>query len=148
MWTTIVEARTLEEFEESTPAIQSMPKGMKGRLVVEAWGIGPLADLWGVEMIASRFLPVGAEVTGVWGEGWSRAVIEFESDPIWVLALIGVIVSFLVGLGLSIYLIKLMIELTEKLFAGGMPYLLVAGVLGGGFLLLRMRRRRQKVSTS
>jgi len=143
-WVTIAEAKSVEEFEKTIPTIKELPKGTKARIIVEGWGLGPIADLWFAEGITQWIIGSGATVIDVWGEGWSKATIEVEADSIIVTLLIAGVVLFFSAQAITniIYAIRIDAEKipeikkyeTYKWIAIG-----VAAVAGVGLLVVSRR---------
>lgn len=106
---TVAEAGSFEELDKVLPQLE-IPKGAKVRFVMELNApVAPAFDLPGAEIIFGGAMPEGLELIDVYGEGWSTAVVEAESDPVH-LAAIG---TFLVAhwLGLSLAAIGIMVAL-------------------------------------
>ncbi len=113
-WITIAEASNVEELKGLLPSIVELPKGTKVRIEVEAFGMGPLFDS-PMGNIASYLTPAGFIFKDAFGEGWSTGVIEGESDPIQLVALLWAIAALLMALGISVALIRVRVDKLPEL---------------------------------
>ena len=142
-WTTIVEARSLDEFTRAQSGSQGVqiPHNKRARLEIQTYvPIAPIANMVGAEWFAARILGIGGKVIDVHSEGWNKVVVEFWSDPIPVVALIGVIAAALGAASLLIMSIKLSADGLERAagsVAFGLGAVLVLAV--GAIYLLRGR---------
>lgn len=135
---------SFEEFQAYEPQI-NLPKGTKMRLEIDTspWPVAPLANLWGAEWVAQKLLDdSGAEVKDVYGQGWTKVIVDMEADPVWVPFVIIAIASILVIAGLA-YLIKEIRLLAEKVtpVVLGTTVVIVAGIAALGFLAYAISRR-------
>lgn len=66
-----------------------LPKGTPVRMVLDLrWPVGWAFDLPGAEILFRQQAPPGLLLKGVYSEGWSKAVIEYEVDPAWLVAVV------------------------------------------------------------
>ena len=141
----LVEATTLAELRAAIPATNDLPPGTHGKVVIEGFGVGPLADLAGAEQTWGSFLvPAGAEVLDVRGEGFSTAIVDWRiqaavdaamASPLAPVILIGAVALALAARGWVISRITIFFEQ-----AG--PMILIGLVLVVGLSVLSSRGRR------
>ena len=141
----LVEATTLAELRSAIPATDDLPPGTHGKVVIEGFGVGPLADLAGAEQAWGSFLvPAGAEVLDVHGEGLNKAIVDWRifevaatamASSLAVVVFIGVVALALAALGWAISRITIFFEQ-----AG--PMILIGLVLVVGLVVLSSRGRR------
>ena len=106
MWTTIVEARSVQELESLTPLYSEIPAGTPILIRLELqWyaPIGKLADLAGAEWWAPRLAQADLEVIDVQGN-WHWMEIEGITRGTPVVLIIAAIVGFVAIFGLSVYI--------------------------------------------
>lgn len=119
-------ARTLEE----------LPVGTLGLFQLQAWGLGPIFDAPGVELIVQGIFNaqgLDAQVIDCWGEGWSTAYIKFQGSPIPVIPLVWAISFALAALGFLVIAVSVAL-LIWKAAAGAPGAFLALAFLGGAVL--------------
>ena len=133
-------ARTLEE----------IPVGTLGLFRLQAWGIGPLFDASGVELIVQGVFNaqgLDAQVIDCWGEGWSTAYIKFQGSPVLVVPLFWAIAAALAALGFLAIAVSVAL-LIWKAAAGAPGAFLALAILGGivlgGIYLTRRQPARAR----
>lgn len=143
MWQTVAEGTSLEEFRQSQPPVDELPKGTKLRLEIETpwWApIAPLADLFGAEWVADTLLDQGgAIITDVEGVGWHKVVVHMEADPAWLIPLIIAIAGIVGGIALIITVIKLEADI-PMMFKWGAIAVIAASVAVVIAVIYRRRR--------
>ena len=66
-----------------------LPKGSRARVVLDlTLPVAYAFDLAGAELVFRPFIPDGMDLVDVWGEGARRGIVEMESDPAWLLAIL------------------------------------------------------------
>jgi len=111
MWTTIVEARSVQELESLTPLYSEIPAGTPILIRLELQWYAPimvfpggkLADLAGAEWWAPRLAQADLEVIDVRGN-WHWMEIEGRTRGTPVVLIIAAIVGFVAIFGLSVYI--------------------------------------------
>lgn len=115
-WQTIVEASNIGELEYAPCSVQELEKDTEAiiRIDLPWWApIGWLANLAGAEWWASQLVGSGMEVIDVYGErDWVE--VKGKADPIWLIALIPLIVKALAALGISFAAVKVSANIFAK----------------------------------
>ena len=130
-------SRTLEE----------LPLGTLGIFRLEAWGLGPIFDAPGVELVVQGIFNaqgLDAQVIDCWGEGWNTAYIRFQGSPILVVPLLVAIAPVLYALGFLVIAVSVAL-LIWKAAAGAPGAFLALAILGGAVLGGIYLARRQPV---
>lgn len=118
MWQVIAQADTVEGLSSVIPTISELPKGTELiiRFDLPIWApVGKLADVAGAEWWGQWLAPSGMEVTDVHGN-WHWMEIRGEADPIWLLALIPLIIKAVAALGITGFLSWAAVKLTANIF--------------------------------
>lgn len=121
-WVTVAEGAALDRL---TPVVSDfeLGKGVPVRAVIDLrMPLGFLFNVAGVEHLFQARVPEGLVVTDVYGEG-SKAIIEMESDPVWLLAALAFLrahwLSLMIGGLTLVSLIAFMrIEVPEEFIRG------------------------------
>jgi len=123
---------------ESTVGQLELPKGSQIRGVMDLnLPLGWAFDVAGAELIFQPFIPDGVTLVDVYGEG-SQGIIEMESDPAWLLAVLAFIKDHWVALGIAGFIlaaiIATIIVLVKISVAPAFPTAAIA--IGGGLALI------------
>lgn len=127
--------------------LEGLPAGTLGLFRLQAWGLGPIFDAPGVELVVQGIFNVqslDAEVLDCWGEGWSTAYIKFQGSPVLVVPLFWAISAALAALGFLVIVVSVSL-LIWKAAAGAPGALLTFAILGGlvlGGIYLTSRKQR------
>ena len=133
-------SRTLEE----------LPLGTLGLFRLQAWGLGPIFDAPGVELIVQGVFNaqgLDAQVVDCWGEGWSTAYIKFRGSPVLVVPLIWAIAVALSALGFLVITVSLSLLIWKAAIGAPGAFLALAilgGIVLGGIYLTRRQPARAR----
>ena len=101
-WEVVAEGRaTRSSWQEISRSVDSLPVGTSARLQFNAFGIGPVFDAPGMELLVqSAFTIRGVDITveDCWGEGFSVGVVSFHASPVAVVPLLLAIPAVLTAL--------------------------------------------------
>lgn len=118
MWQVIAQADTIEGLSSVTPTVSELPKGTELviRFDLPAWApVGKVADIAGAEWWGQWLAGAGMEVTDVYGD-WHWMEIRGKADPIWLIALIPLIIKAVAALGVTGFLSWAAVKLTANIF--------------------------------
>ena len=80
-YTLLFEADSTQALKNAVPSLSELGPGRQGRFEIRGFGLGPLADIAGAELIwKSKMAEAGLIVTDVHGEGWDLAVVEWVTE--------------------------------------------------------------------
>jgi len=126
--------------------LDELPVGTDGLLQLDAWGIGPIMDSGGVELMAQAVLRargIDATILDCYGEGWSKGFIRFKGSPVALLPLLAALAPILYALGfiaivvvVGVFIIGFVKE-PEKFT---IPFLVIGGLVIGGIVAVNMSR--------
>lgn len=107
MWKTIAQGGSLDQLAATVGNFE-LKKGTKIRFEMNL--NMPVAFLFDVAGAEHLFHIDGVDINDVYGEGWSKAVIEAESDPVWLLALIAFIRAHWVALVIGGFILAALVS--------------------------------------
>ena len=133
---------TLENFE--------LPKGTRMKVIFDLKApVGFLFNAAGAEWLAGPFIPDGMDLVDVYGSG-SKGIVEMESDPAWLLAVLAFMRAHWVALTLGTFALWLLISLitvTIKMPAIlALPWMLIVGAAVGIVGLIALQGKRKAPS--
>ncbi|GEM_PF-5765060 len=80
-YTLLFEADSTQALKNAVPSLSELGPGRQGRFEIRGFGLGPLADIAGAELIwKNQMAAAGLIVTDVHGEGWDLAVVEWVTE--------------------------------------------------------------------
>lgn len=80
--TVLADVESVDQLKSIAPVVDELRPGQKGQILIEGFGLGPIADLSGAEVLwRSTLAEEGISVTDVHGEGFSTAVIDWTVPP-------------------------------------------------------------------
>lgn len=118
MWQVIAQADTIAGLSSVTPTVSELPHGTELiiRFDLPVWApVGKVADLAGAEWWAQWLAGAGMEVIDVYGN-WHWMEIRGKADPIWLIALIPLIIKAVVALGVTGFLTWAAVKITANIF--------------------------------
>lgn len=108
MWQTVAEGTSLDELA-ATVADFELKKGTKIRFEMDlGMPVASLFDVAGVEHLFS--MPEGIDLIDVYGEGWSKAVIEAEADPAWLLAIVAFVKAHWIAIVIGTFVLLVLVS--------------------------------------
>lgn len=118
MWQVIAQADTVEGLSSVIPTVSELPKGTEViiRFDLPIWApIGKLADVAGAEWWGQWLAGAGMDVIDVYGN-WHWMEIKGKADPIWLIALIPLIIKAVAALGVTGFLAWAAAKITANIF--------------------------------
>lgn len=118
MWQVIAQADTVAGLSSVTPTVSELPHGTELiiRFDLPAWApVGKVADIAGAEWWGQWLAGAGMEVTDVYGN-WHWMEIRGRADPIWLIALIPLIIKAVAALGVTGFLTWAAVKVTANIF--------------------------------
>lgn len=118
MWQVIAQSDTVAGLSSVTPTVSELPHGTELiiRFDLPAWApVGKVADIAGAEWWGQWLVGAGMEVTDVYGN-WHWMEIRGKADPIWLIALIPLIIKAVAALGVTGFLTWAAVKLTANIF--------------------------------
>ena len=113
--------------------MEELPVGILGLFRLQAWGLGPIFDAPGVELVVQGVFnaqDLDAQVIDCWGEGWSTAYIKFQGSPVPLVPLIVALAPALYALGFLVIAVSVAL-LIWKAATGAPGAFLALAILGG-----------------
>lgn len=107
----LAEANSADALRNAQTAVDDLPAGTAGRVVIEGFGVGLAADLAGAEQLwGARFTPIGTQLVDVYGNGANTAVVDWKipaamgvgvamGNPLPPVLLLSAIAAVLISLG-------------------------------------------------
>jgi hypothetical protein len=140
---TIISADSIEDFENQATS-RDLPPGTKVKIRIElpAWApIGVLADMFGAEWVASRFVPAEMVVDDVYGSWrWVEITGTVYGTP--VLILVTVIVGMLAALGIAYFASKIVLSGELPKISTPLSLAAIAGIAMGVAGIIFLTRRK------
>lgn len=126
-WITVAEGTSIATVEARVSNFE-LPKGTQIRFIMQlSMPVAPAFDLAGAELIFRPMMPEGVDLIDVHGEGWRTVVIDAESDPAWLLA----ILVFIKAHWIALSLIAIGITFTLGVLVAAFKMEALVGVVGG-----------------
>ena len=149
-WRTVAEGTSLDTLHNLI-GDEEFGKGVPIRFELNLnQPVARLFDLAGAEWIFKNKMPVGLDLIDVHSEGDSKVIIETESDPVWLFAIVGFVkvhwlaISLItIGIFLALALLVVAVKVKSPEIALGetkwimIAIAAIAVVLLAGFLVLR-----------
>lgn len=149
MPTIVLAEGTLEEFENYTPPVQSLPHGTPITLDITCYSwapVAPLFDLFGAEWAADMlYNDSGTVLDDVEGVGWYTIRMHMHANAAWVVPLIFVVLGLLgiAGLAYIVSQLRMIAEIAPELF-DFLKWGAIAVTVVGGLLVLRSMWPKKK----
>ncbi|MBA7597127.1 hypothetical protein ES703_04122 [subsurface metagenome] len=113
MWQTVARGDSLDELA-ATVANFELKKGTKIRFEMDLnMPVAFLFDMAGAEHLFS--MPEGVDLVDVYGEGWSKAVVEAEADPAWLVGILVFIRAHWIAIVVGAYLLSVIVSFIRML---------------------------------
>ena len=140
-WKTVAQGRSLDELAATVKDFE-LTKGTKIRFELDL--NMPVSFLFDVAGIEHLFSIEGVDITDVYGEGWSRGVIEAEADPAWLAAIVAWVGAHWVAIAIGGILLYTVVSFLRMLVDVLPPPALVKWAVIGmglylGYQILRQR---------
>ena len=145
MWQEVARGANIWDLA-ATIADMELPKGTRIKVVMDLKvPVGGLFNTGVGDWLGQRFVPNGTDFIDAYGEG-SQGIIELESDPVWLIALLAFIKAHWVALMIAGFLLAAIIAtiviLVKIAVAPTLPIATIA-IVGGLALLGIILVRRQ-----
>lgn len=109
MWKTIAQGGSLDQLAATVGNFE-LKKGTPIRFEMNL--NMPVAFLFDVAGAEHLFHIDGVDINDVYGEGWSKVVVEAESDPAWLLAIVAFVKAHWVGILIGAFVLGALVLFT------------------------------------
>jgi len=152
-WEKVAEAQVSSQGVQGdiSVSLSEVPKGTQGYIQLHGFGIGPIFDAAGVELVVQEVMDAhGIDLTVIdcYGRGLSDGYIQFEGSPFALVPLLWAVASVLAALGVFLVIITVAVLIWKAAGPGGpggigagLTLLLVASAALGGIYLWGRRNR-------
>ncbi|MBA7706936.1 hypothetical protein ES703_115795 [subsurface metagenome] len=144
-WKTVAQGKSLDELAATVSNFE-LKKGTKIRFEMDL--NMPVAFLFDVAGAEHLFRIDGVDVQDVHGEGWSKAVIDAEADPAWLLAIIAFIKAHWVAIIIGSIILYTLVSFLRMLVdiipdSEWIKWIVIGLGLIFGYRLLRQREEKR-----